>query len=382
MEFKKISEKIDELNGQYIRIWEDVCNLESPTADKKRVDAVGEYFLKMAKDRGWKIETEEYAQAGNAICITLNPDVDAAPVAISGHIDTVHPVGLFGTPAVRMDEEKIYGPGVTDCKGGVVAGFLAMDALYRCGFSDRPVKLIIQTDEETSSKQSQKKSIDFMCRMAKGAAAFLNAETNLDNKVVLARKGIARYRLVISGRSAHSSKCPEGANAIAEAAHKILELEKLKDIGNLTCNCGVIRGGTVGNTVPDHCEFIADIRFATQEDYTQVEQLVQKVADTVYIPGCSCRVEKVSFRPAMSLCDRNVKLLEDMNRIFTQVGLSKVEMKKETGGSDAAYTTIAGIPTVDSIGVLGGRTHSPEEFAYLKSLAEAAKRYAAVAMYV
>lgn len=382
MEFKKISKKIDELNGQYIRIWEDVCNLESPTADKKRVDAVGEYFLKMAKDRGWKIETEEYAQAGNAICITLNPDVDAAPVAISGHIDTVHPVGLFGTPAVRMDEEKIYGPGVTDCKGGVVAGFLAMDALYRCGFSDRPVKLIIQTDEETSSKQSQKKSIDFMCRMAKGAAAFLNAETNLDNKVVLARKGIARYRLVISGRSAHSSKCPEGANAIAEAAHKILELEKLKDIGNLTCNCGVIRGGTVGNTVPDHCEFIADIRFATQEDYTQVEQLVQKVTDTVYIPGCSCRVEKVSFRPAMSLCDRNVKLLEDMNRIFTQVGLSKVEMKKETGGSDAAYTTIAGIPTVDSIGVLGGRTHSPEEFAYLKSLAEAAKRYAAVAMYV
>lgn len=382
MDCQKVFEKIDALNDQYIRVWEDVSNLESPTADKKRVDAVGAYFLKMAKDRGWKIETEEYEMAGNAICITLNPDADAAPVAISGHIDTVHPVGLFGTPAVRMDEEKIYGPGVTDCKGGVVAGFFAMDALSQCGFTGRPVKLIIQTDEETSSKQSQKKSVDFMCRMAKGAAAFLNAETNLDNKIVLIRKGIARYRLIVSGRSAHSSKCMLGANAIAEAAHKILELEKLKDVDNLTCNCGVIQGGTVGNTVPDRCEFIADIRFATQEDYDRVEALIQKVAQTVYVPGCSCQVEKVSFRPAMPLCQRNEKLLENMNRIFRQVGLPEQEMKKETGGSDAAYTTMAGIPTVDSIGVLGGRTHSPEEFAYLKSLSEVAKRFAALAMYL
>lgn len=382
MDCQKVFEKIDALNQQYIRVWEDVCNLESPTADKQRVDAVGNYFLKMAKDRGWKIEVEEYEMAGNAICITINPDADAAPVAISGHIDTVHPVGLFGTPAVHLDEEKIYSPGVTDCKGGVTAGFLALDALSQCGFTGRPVKLIIQTDEETGSKHSQKKSVEFMCRMAKGAAAFLNAESIYENEVVLIRKGISQYRFVISGRSAHSSKCPEGANAIAEAAYKILELEKLKDTQNLTCNCGVIRGGTVANTVPDHCEFIADIRFSTQDDYEQAEALVQKVADTVYIPGCSCQVEKVNFRPAMPLCDRNAKVLENINRIYAQVGLPTVGMKKETGGSDAAYTTMAGIPTVDSIGVWGGRIHSPEEFAYLKSLAEAAKRLAAVAMYL
>lgn len=382
MNCEKVFEKIDALNQQYIRVWEDVCHLESPTADKQRVDAVGTYFIKMAESRGWKIETQEHEKAGNSICITMNPDADAVPVSISGHIDTVHPVGLFGTPAVKMDEEKIYGPGVTDCKGGVVAGFLAMDALSQCGFTDRPVKLILQPDEETSSKQSQKKSIEFMCRMAKGSAVFLNAESSSDERVVLARKGIYRCHFVVSGRSVHSSRCPEGANAIAEAAHKILELEKLKDIENLTCNCGVIQGGTVGNTVPDRCEFIADIRFATQEDYAQVRKLVQAIADRVYVPGCSCQVEDVSFRPAMPLQDRNVAVLEKMNRIYANVGLQPQEMKKETGGSDAAYTTMAGIPTVDSVGVVGGRIHSSEEFAYLKSLAEAAKRFAALAMYI
>ena len=50
------------------------------------------------------------------VTITMNADVDAAPIAFSGHMDTVYAVGSFGTPAVKMDREndKIYGPGVTD----------------------------------------------------------------------------------------------------------------------------------------------------------------------------------------------------------------------------------------------------------------------------
>ena len=43
---KKLLETIEELNSLYISVWEDVCNLESPTADKAGVDAVGNYFKK------------------------------------------------------------------------------------------------------------------------------------------------------------------------------------------------------------------------------------------------------------------------------------------------------------------------------------------------
>ena len=382
MEHKYVFDKIDELNGQYIRIWEDVCNLESPTEEKERVDAVGAYFIKMAQSRGWEIEIEEYEQAGNAICITMNPRSDARPVSISGHIDTVHPVGLFGEPPVTMDTEKIYGPGVMDCKGGVVAGFLAMDALFQCGFTDRPVQLIIQTDEESNSRQSQMKSVEFMCRKAKNAIAFLNTEGGYGDTAVLIRKGILRYRFIVSGVSTHASCCPEGASAIAEAAHKILELEKMKDMESLTCNVGVIKGGTVSNTVPDWCEFLIDIRFANQQDCEKAEKIVENVAQTTHIPGCSCQTERISIRPAMPLCDKNIALLEKMNEIYEKTGLPHLTMRAEPSGSDAAYTTLADIPTVDNVGVYGDRIHSKDEFAYLESLAEAAKRYAAVAMYI
>ncbi len=379
MDFKKLFSVIDDMNVCYCRVWEDVCNIESPTAYKQGVDAVGDYFVKMAKERGWLVDVLECEEAGNAICITINPEAEGAPVVFSGHIDTVHPLGLFGTPAVRLDETCIYGPGVMDCKGGVVASFMALDALAQCGFKERPVKLIIQSDEETSSRQSNKQTIAFMLEQAKGAAAFLNAEGIQGDTLVWERKGIVRYRYSVTGKAMHSSRCAEGANAIAEAAYKIIELEKVKDPKGLTFNCGVIEGGTVANTVAEKCSFVVDIRFANEQQYNEAVSIVERVANTVMVAGCSTEIEQVSVRPAMPFVERNVALAETMNKIYGQCGLPLLTGRSCLSGSDAAYTTNAGIPTVDSIGVDGGRIHSIDEFAYLDSLAACAKRLAAVA---
>ena len=375
----ELFDKIDSLNEKYIKIWEDVCNIESPTNCKASVDKVGDYFIKMAKERNWKIEVLECEVAGNAICITMNPESQKESVVFSGHIDTVHPKGLFGYPPVSFDDENIYGPGVTDCKGGVVASFMAMEALEECGFVDRPVKLVIQTDEETSSKTSNKKTIEFMCKHAKGAVAFLNTEYSVGNTAVLIRKGIVRHKLNIHGVAAHSSRCTEGKSAIAEAAHKILKLESLKDDNGITCNCGVINGGTVANTVPAECSFITDIRFGDKAQYDKAIAFLKEVAETSHIEGCTCDIEEISYRPAMPLTDTNVKFLETMNKIYEENGLPRLEIKASRSGSDAAYITEIDVPCVDDVGVDGSHIHSVKEFARISSLAESAKKQAAVA---
>ena len=161
MDLKHIFSVIEQLNGKYCDLWERVCNMESPTEDKQGVDAVGHLFIRIARDRQWAVEVSEQEKAGNAICITMNPQSEEKPIALSGHIDTVYPKGAFPTPAVHRDGERIYGPGVIDCKGGVVAAVMVMDALSRCGFRKRPVKLIIQTDEETGSRTSNGRTIAF-----------------------------------------------------------------------------------------------------------------------------------------------------------------------------------------------------------------------------
>ncbi len=382
MDCQEIFLKIDALNQKYCDIWETVCNIESPTDFKNGIDEVGNVFIKMANERKWLVEVFEHKKAGNAICITINYKSKAEPVVFSGHIDTVHPMGLFGTPAVRRDEKCIYGPGVMDCKGGVVASFMALDALERCSFAKRPVKLIIQTDEETGSRTSGIKTVEFMCEKAKNAVAFLNTEGIQGNTAVLVRKGILRYRFTVFGKAVHSANCVIGANAIAEAAHKILELETIKDANTLTCNCGTIEGGTVANTVAEKCGFTADFRFSCEEDYVKAQEMAEQISKQNIIEGCRCELERISYRPAMPLCGRNSKLLERMNEIYKQTGLPQLTSRTCLSGSDAAYITAAGIPCVDNLGVDGGNIHSINEYAYLDSLATCAKRLAVIAWYL
>ncbi|MBQ8894502.1 MAG: M20/M25/M40 family metallo-hydrolase [Clostridia bacterium] len=377
---QQLFHEIEALNEEYIKVWAEVCNIESPTDYKEGVDACGRYIADLAKKKGWQVEVEPMEASGDVVCITMNPDAKGNPISLSGHIDTVHPVGTFGTPAVRIEGEKIHGPGVVDCKGGVVAGLLAMDALQQVGFTARPIRMLLQTDEEVSSRFSHKATVRYICEKAKDSAAFLNLEGNSKGKICIARKGIAPYKLTVSGQEAHASKCFEsGANAIAEAAHIILRLEQLKDGEGITCNCGVIQGGTVTNTVPKHCELRVDFRYVNKEQLAEIQRLVAEIEQTPQIPGCSCKAEPISLRLPMERVERNEKLLEKINNIFAANGLPVLDGSgTRTGGSDAADVTDFGIPCVDSIGTQGEGIHSPHEFAWLSSLEESAKRIAAV----
>lgn len=373
MQCEKLFNKIDDLYEQYLDVWETVCNMESPTMDKERVDAVGKYYIDIAEKKGWKVEVFE-SVTGNVVCLTMNPDAKKEPISLSAHIDTVHPVGSFGTPAVKRDNEKIYGPGVVDCKGGLVSALYAMDALEQIGFCDRPVMFLLQSDEEAGSRPINKPTINYICEKAKGSIAFFNLEGADKASACIQRKGIATYVVRIHGIEAHSSLCAQsGASAIAEAAHKILDLEKFKDHDGITCSCGVISGGTTHNTVPGYCEFKANFRFVDNKQYDEIAEYMAKLEETVYIEGCKTEVELFGNRPAMELVDRNLDLLATINKIFKENGLEELVGVKKVGGADSAQVTSAGIPCLDNFGVIGGGIHSPDEYAYLESLKTSAK---------
>ncbi len=379
---KKVFEKIDSLNSSFIDIWEDVCNIESPSSYKKGVDQVGKYFINIANENGWDVEVFKQETAGDVVCITMNSQSLNEVITISGHMDTVHPVGLFGSPATRRDDEKIYGPGAMDCKGGIVAGFLAMKALYECNFKDRPVRMLLQSNEEIGSGLENKATINYICEKAKDSIAFLNLEGHesfFEGKACLKRKGIAGFLFTVTGIETHASYCAdEGASAILEAAHKIIELEKIKNSEGLTFNCGIINGGTASNTVPGKCEFKLDVRFSSNAEYEEACKLINKIANTVYVEGCSCTVKETNRRVAMELNDKNISLLNKANHIFIENELSPLEIGERRGGSDASDVSNYGIACIDSIGVGGERAHSKEEYGVLNSLAESAKRIASI----
>lgn len=369
---------IDRLNNEYLSFWEDFCNIESPTDYKEGVDKAGEYVIEKAKALGFDIEVCKQSVSGNAVCITMNKNCNLPFVCLSGHMDTVHPVGSFGTPAVKTDQEYIYGPGTTDCKGGIVAALMAMHALSLSGYGNKTVKLILQSDEETSSKGSNKETVKFMAEKAKGCVAFINCEGARDGGMVIERKGILRYKFTVKGKAAHASAATSGVSAIAEAARKITELEGFKDDNGITANCGTVSGGTADNVVPEECVFTVDFRFRNSQQCGFIKEKVKEIAGKAFIVGTSCAAELLSERPAMEINEVNTALYHKINTVLENNGMEKMGTCFSGGGSDASDMTAYGIPTVDGFGVRGAFIHSLEEKAEIKSLAYSAKRLAAV----
>ena len=372
--------KLDDIENEYIEFWKDICNIESPTEYKAGVDAVGEYIIEKAKKRGWKIDVQNQEISGNAICITMNTDSSEKPICFSAHMDTVHPIGFFGNPPVKLDNEKIYGPGVVDCKGGIASSFMAMAALDDIGFRKRPVKLILQSDEENGSRNSDKTTTEFMAECAKGCIGFINCEGYTRGKVIMERKGIRKYKFEITGKAAHSGRCFDGVSAIREAAYKIIELEKLKDKDSITCNCGTISGGTAENTVPEKCTFTADIRFRTTEDMENADRLIKEIAQKSFVDGTSCNLTLVSWRYPMEKSSRNYELLEKINTIFKKNNMISLEPALSVGGSDAADMTHYGIACIDNLGTSGEYIHSQREYSHLYSLKESAQMLGVTAL--
>jgi len=239
------------------------------------------------------------------------------------------------------------------------------------------VKIILQSDEEVQSLSSGLKTIEFMCAEAKGARAFFNLEGRIKGKITTARKGILRYRYDITGIPVHAGTYFGGASAINEAAHKVLAIEEKSRVDGITYNCGIIQGGTVMNTVPANCSVFMDIRIRTEKDIEEAEKNLFDVGNTVYVENTHTVTTKVSSRPPMERTEKNAKLFEDILSCSRKYGLGEFEENSVTGGSDAAYTTIAGIPTVDDMGPLGGDYHTTDEWIDIPSLSGSAKIIAA-----
>ena len=104
---------------------------------------------------------------------------------------------------------------------------------------------------------------------------------------------------------------------------------------------------------------------------------VNDLAAKSTVSGCTTTVSVLSSRIAMERVDRNVELYNDLNKLFKENGLPFIGESFRFGGSDAAYTTAAGIPTVDNMGIKGADPHTLKECAEISSLTKMAKYLAA-----
>lgn len=378
MQKQKAFSYIDAHREEMLSLWRDLVNMESGSADKAGVDAVHAVIKDVLVREGAVVRMAEYEQAGNLLIAEVGGGRPRPVVIFLGHVDTVFKSGTVRERPFTIKDGKAYGPGVLDMKGGVVAFLYAIKALNAAGFTERPIKVLLAGDEETGHANTNAAQV-FVAEAA-GAAAAFNCETGfVDDAIVVGRKGVAQFDLEVRGVAAHVGNDPEnGRSAIVEIAHKLLEIEKLTDWQEgTTFNVGVIQGGTVPNATPDYARIKIDVRFAMESAVAKFTKQLEVIAAKTYVPGTTTTLTPGACFQAMRTTDGVTWLFNLVKETCAENGFGEPYAKVVGGGSDSAYTVIAGVPTVCAMGVKGGRNHSTEEYAVVETLFERAKLLAA-----
>ena len=367
---------IDDHKAQMMDLWQDLVNQDSPASYREGVDLVAKRVFKELEEAGASTRWDEEGKA----LIAEIPGDSRAPVLLLGHMDTVFPVGEAARRPFTVEGSRVTGPGALDMKGGVAVMLSALKALHSAGFSGRPLKVILVSDEEIAHNGS--KATVMLQREARGCAACFNCETGYeDNSLVIGRKGGVVFKAAVHGIAAHAGNNPrQGRSAIWEMAKKIDDIQNMTDWDKgITFNVGTIKGGTVSNAIPDYCEVEGDIRFQDPDISPLVKEELLKVLNHTYIEGT--KTELLLYHEGMlpmKMTEENRKLFEFVKKTGEENGIPVSEGKLVGGGSDSGYVVYAGVPTVCAMGVKGRFNHTRDEYALKDSLFERAKLLVAV----
>ena len=371
---------IDTHQEEMLALWRELVQIESGSQYKAGVDAVAQNVKSQLDCLGAKTRIIEMPHAGNMVVSSWGK-ADRAPILLLGHMDTVFPNGTIRERPFTIQNGKTYGPGVLDMKGGLVIALYAVKALQAAGYCTRPIKLILAGDEETAHQQSNAAAC--IRKEAEGAVAAFNCETGfLDNGLVVQRKGSAVFEMCVQGIGAHAGNNPKGGrSAILEIAHKVIDIQNLTDwSAGTTFNVGIIQGGTVVNAIPDIASIQIDVRYLNPEDIGTIQQQLQQIAAKRYVPDTKTIVRQVVGFAPMKPVEGTDALFEVVKRTYQEMNLPAPHAILIGGGSDSAYTTLAGVPTICAMGVKGENNHTPREYADVSSLFERAKLLAACIM--
>jgi glutamate carboxypeptidase len=353
---------------QYIEELRDLCAIDSDSYNKAGLDEMAVVLAERMRGIGMQGEIIRREQWGNDVYGVLR-GTGQGNVLLLGHIDTVYPPGTAAERPLHIEGNIAYGPGVCDMKGCILATIYAIEALQAAGFHEYgELRFLCVSDEEINTRHIQ----DIMERACVDCQYALILEAARSNgDIVSARKGTTSYMLTAQGRAAHAGVEPEnGRNAVVELAHQVLAFQALNGWREgLNINAGVFSGGTVPNVVPDFAQAEFDLRFLTHADRLATEELFRESIKRKLIEDVELTLEHApDIKGPMVSTPGSLKLAARAQEIAELLGFS-INHVLTGGASDASYTSEYGIPSLDGLGPIGGRDHSPDEYLELDSVA-------------
>lgn len=328
--------------------------IETPSLSKEE-DSTASLIQKFLKANGVSPERK-----GNNIWAKNLHFNDSKPtILLNSHHDTVKPnAGYTKDPFAAIEMEgKLYGLGSNDAGGCLVA--LITTFLHFYDQADLQYNLILAAtaEEEISGKDG----IESLLKALPAIDFGIVGEPTL-MEMAIAEKGLMVLDCLAKGQSGHAAR-EEGDNAIYKA---IKDIEWLKNyqfpkasemLGPVKMNVTVIEAGSQHNVVPDECRFVVDVR--TTDAYSNQETL------DIIAANVNSEVTPRSTRLNPSGID--------INHSIVKAGLALG--RKTYGSPTLSDQALMPFPTLKMGPGDSARSHTADEFIYLKEIMEGIDTY-------
>lgn len=350
---------------ELLRLIQALVRSESPSDNKKAVDACGALAAAHARKLGGRVRVHRQRSFGDVLEIRFGRRARGTkPILLLGHLDTVWPVGTLKSMPCRIGKGRLWGPGTLDMKAGVAMAFTAIKLMNDADLLDREIILLLNSEEEVGSPVSR----PITERLAREAAAVYVLEPAQGLAYKTSRKGTGNWRIDVKGVAAHAGvDFEKGASAIRELALVVERVSAWTGFrAGLTVSVGLAGGGTKTNVVPAEAWAEVDVRIARRADAPKIESRFAHLK--AVHPHCSLTVTGGINRPPMERTRGTVALFRQARALAAELGFTLDEAG--TGGaSDGNFTSALGIPTLDGMGAVGEGAHARHESILLEHLA-------------
>ncbi len=392
---QRVRASIATAREQQIAYLQRVVDIPSNTLNLEGVRKIGAVFRASLDSLGfktsWVAVPDAVGRAGHLVAEHKGKP-GAARMLLIGHLDTV--VEPDGPTFVREDSTA-RAIGGADMKGGDVVILYALKALQAAGaLRDLNITIVFTGDEEHPGEPlaEARRALIEAAQHSDVALAF---EAGNRADATVARRGASAWRVIATGRQAHSAGvfgAAAGYGAIYEVA-RILDAFRTQLGGEqyLTFNSAIIVGGTDVaydtvaisgtaasklNIVPSRALAHGDLRFISDE---QLQRTRQRMRDIVakHLPGTDATIVFRDEYPAMSPTPGNARLLAVYDSASRALGYGAVAALDpgRRGAGDISFVAPL-IDGLDGLGALGSGSHSPAERVDLKTLAMQTERAA------
>lgn len=366
----QLLEKIVDYGAQhrdeFLDILENLVNLESYSYGEKDIkDKCGRYVGELFASLGFELWKHEIDGVGTHICGRYGDG--NKKIFLLGHYDTVFPMGTTVDRPFTKDDEKAYGPGIFDMKGGIVAFYMAVKALKELDIYPEGTQLsfFFSCDEEGGSKSSRY----LIEEMAKDADVTLVTEPGHKGEgyITIGRYGRDVVTVKAIGIAEHAGHHPKYNSNLEIARQAQIISEECQDGENLWASVVSIHGGDMEPmaATPAEAYLITDIRYATDEGGKKAADVIKGLKPT--IEGVRLEISGGVEKPALKQWEYSQAAVQRTIDIINEMGY-EYKPKVLGGGSDGNFTSGIGCPTIDGLGLNGEFLHNPREYVLIGTI--------------